>query len=565
MVGFAGGLGALMLQLSSVHAAAPVAIQLSRAVGGPVDEDLQDGIQNGGVSEQAVASYIQKDGKTYAVVVWMDSDVPENLGPQQGKCSSFELTASGPVLVADQVYLTENENSDRNFCRPALISTGEHLVLGYGYAPNGGNTRSYARLINEMCQSVSETVKISNNDNENIGAVHYAAVSPTRVVATYYSNNGQESRARFLDLTANEIIKNDNLNILNPANIGRAPIAVTGDRALSCTGIGNNRPPEQGVKCTYLDTVSGQIIWKNQTLVEADPGNEIRYNQVEVKTLSAGRFAIMAQLTDADGKDNDNKGKNTAQIWIVEPTDDTLGIRAHHEFMDAIYHTHATLITGMVGDTGETALGVYEAPPTPSGNAVVSFLKYDPASLSFHMDAYTDQWIVSPLAADSGLLSNLYGGNPTTQGRNFLHGVGDVPNPGFGKEGGFMPEAETLFVMPYTGRSVTASEPKLASWVTFLPGKTAVPVVPENPEPAQTDQFNPQGVKPGAPQGNGNVGAPAPGSGVTPPAEEETPAIKSESAGGCSVQEGAAGSSSGFVALGIALLGLAASRRRKES
>jgi len=565
MVGLAGGLGALLLGTPSAQAVAPVSIQLTRAYGGAVESPLEEGLENESPGHEMVHPvWVEKDGKIFVVIAYMSGDIPESMNaPSQMKCSSFELTESGPVLIADQVYLTENENVDRAGNYTKLLKVGSNIVFGYGYAPNNNQTRSYVRLINEQCQSVSDTLKISNNDDQNIGAVHLGLVSDNKFFATYYSNDGNESRGRFVTIENGALVKANNINLLNPTNIGRAPVATSGDRVLTCTGLGNQRPPEYGIGCTYLNSVSGEIVWKNELIVEADPENDIRYNQAQVVNIGPGRYAVMAQMTNAMGKDTNDKGLNIDQLWILEPTDQGPNVRAHTE-ANGIYSTHASLLTGMYGDLGEQAIGIFEAPPTPSGNAVVSFLKYDPASLSFKMDAYNDRWIVSPLHADSAMLSNLYGNNPQTQGRNYLWGIGDVPNPGFGKVGGFMPEAETLFVMPFAGKGADPSEPKLAAWVSFLPGKTSKPVVPENPEPTQKDAFNPQGVQPGTPQGTGNTGTPAPDFEPTPSAPiDEEPAVEAkEQAGGCSTN--GSSSSSGLAAFGLALLGLAAARRRKS-
>jgi hypothetical protein len=565
LVGLAGGLGALLLGMSTAGAVAPVTLQLAPGMGGPYNyEDPEEGIKNGGPGhEQAVVSAIEVDGKQFIVVAYISSNVPDNLAPYQAKCSSFELTENGPVMVADQVYLTENENTDRSGMKPALQWDGKNLLFGYGYAPNGGNTRTYVRLINERCQSISDTVKVSNNDNQNIGAPHISNIGQNKFFVSYYSNNGNEARGRFVTIENGAIVKANNINLLNPSNIGRTPVATSGDRVLACTPRGNNRPSEIGASCTYLNATTGEILWKNQTIAASDPENESYFTQVSLVNIGTGRFAMMTQESTGTGKNTNDKASNTSHIFIMEPTDDAPGVKAH-TMGDAIYATHAALVTGGYSETGETALGLFEAPPTPSGVAAVSFLKYDPQALSFKpLDMVNDQWIVSPLNADSGKLSNLYGQNPQTQGRNYLHGVGDIKNPGFGK--GFMKEAETLFAMAYTGKSPNPDEPKLAAFITLMPGKTATPVTPSNPEAPPPEQFNPNGVKPAEPGANGNVDQPAPG---TPNANEPDTdtQVAPQSAGACAFSaEPTTGGS--LAALGFAIMGLAASRRRnrKES
>ncbi len=560
LAGLAGGLGALLVQVSVASAAAPVTFKLQPGYGGPYDGP-DEPIENASpASEQSVATWIQKDGKTYVVVAWMSGDVPQNLAPNQIKCSSFMLDpVQGPVLVADQVYLTQNEGTDRPGNKPHIISDGTHIIFGYGYAPNNGNTRTYVRLINEMCQSASDTVKVSNNDNENIGAAFITPTSPNRFLVNYYSNNGNETRGRLVTIDGSTLVKGENRTVLNPTNIGRAPLAYSDGHALTCTGRGNNRPPEVDLACTYIHGDTGEIVWKNQTIVNADPANHVYYNQAYVVALGPGRFALLAQESTGAGKNSDGKGANRSHMWILEPTMQGPNVKAHT--MDfSIYGTHSSLLTGRYGQDGEQVLGVFEASPTGGGPAVVTFLRYDSASLSFKpVDTAMDQWIASAGKSDSGKLANIYGNNPGTQGRDFPWAIGDVPNPGYGVNGGWMNDAESLFVLPYSGHNDNPAEPKNAAYITFMPGKTKAPVAPTPPTEAPPKKGS--GVQPGQPQAQD----PQDGPSQAAPEEPITPLQSAESTGACAFGAGGLSrSAGGLAAAGLALLGLAAWRRRKE-
>jgi MYXO-CTERM domain-containing protein len=266
----------------------------------------------------------------------------------------------------------------------------------------------------------------------------------------------------------------------------------------------------------------------------------------------------MFQQSNGDGKNGDDKGLNTSIIQVLEISQSGPVVRSEIGGLTdpiSIHGTHSTLITGSIGETGERAFGIFESAPAMNGLGAVSFLRFDPATTAFKpLDKAMDRWVTSAYNTDGGFLSNIYGNNPGDQGRNFLHGIGDVKNPGFGKEGGFMKEAETLFILPYTGLpDDTKSEPKLAAFVTFMPGKVSAPTPPSSPKPYTKDDYNPNGAKPG---NNGRVGANG---------EMLDPLVQPKS-GGCSVSaEGQSGSAGGLAVLGLALLGLAASRRRKES
>lgn len=553
--GIAGVLGALIMQVSAASAAAPITIKMAPGIGGEYDGPDQPIEDAGAGHEQSVVTTIQKNGKSYVVMVYMSSNVEDSLGPWQGKCTSYELDpVLGPVMAADQVLLTKNENTDRPFNRPALINDGTNILMGFGYAPNGGNTRTFVQLMDEKCNLLSDPLKVSNNDNENIGAAHLTSLGPGKFFVTYYSNNGNEARGRLVSVQGNTITKEDNRNLLNPCNVGRSPIASSNGYSLACTGLGNNRPPEIGMACTYLDP-TGNVVWKNQIVAEADPENNVYFNQSSVVTLGNGRFALMAQESNGNGKNSNDKGYNIDHVWILEPTADGPGVKAH-TMGNAIYSTHSTLLTGNYGENGENVLAIFEASPTNSGTAAISFLRYDPAALAFKpVDTQMDQWVASTRYADSGKLSNMYGANPNTQGRDFLHGIGGVKNPGYGVQGGWMSDVETFFVLPYNGKSDREDEPKNAAYVTFLPGKVDKAQAPESPK--EFTPQNPTGVKPGEPQ---TPTTQNPGT-----AAGENGALQQGSGGGCNFGAGNASTTGGLAMLGLGLLVAARRRNRKES
>src|SRR4051812_39969790 len=89
--------------------------------------------------------------------------------------------------------------------------------------------------------------------------------------------------------------------------------------------------------------------------------------------------------------------------------------------------------------------------------------------------------------ADSGYLSNLWGRNPRTQGRNFLRCIGDVANPNYGKSGAWMSHVKTFFVAPSNGSDPRSADGavKLGLNLTFASGEvdaaSAYPGTTANP------------------------------------------------------------------------------------
>ncbi|HZF49789.1 MAG TPA: hypothetical protein VE093_14115 [Polyangiaceae bacterium] len=527
-----GGLSA-MLQASTALAVGPGVIELAPGTGGPKTQD------GGAGNEQPTLVTVTHKGDRYVVVAYMSSNVGEGLDPWQCKCSSIRLPSVGaPQVMANQVYLTKNENTDRPCNHPFLSTDGERILFTYGYAENGGNTQTYVQTIDAMCNPVSAPVRISNNANANQGAPEAAFHGGGQYTVGYYESGAQTYIVGVKmegDGTLNKTF-NDQV-VINPSNIGRPAMATTGDRTLLCAAKGDQRPPEDGVACALINAIDGTVYWKNEVVAASEPGNNIYMNQPSLASLGDGRFVLHAIQSTGQGKNTNVKGGSKAHLYILEPTVDGPNVKAHTSGIGA-YQTHSAVFAGPYGAAGETFIGFYEAPITGSGIPLITFLKYDSGGQKFEdVDYKHYQWIVGPGNADSGYLPNLYGANPGTQGRDYMRGIAGVPNPGYGVEGGFMKEVKSFFVLPYAG--MKKGEEKNALFLSFVPGQTGAPVVPEPPDPP---------IIPDAPR-------PAP------------PALAPDSsAQGCACVVGAPSPQSSAVG-GVSALGLAlffAARRRKE-
>lgn len=566
-VGLLAGLGALLMQISSASATPPVTFMI--AAGGEYKGENEPGenTENEGAGiEQMDFATVIRDGRQYVVSVYMSSNVNQEDAPNQILCTSVELDPiTGPKVVADQVYLTDNQNTDRPGNHPALLADDTNILFSYGYAPNNVNTQTYVRGIDHMCASVTETKRVSNNNNNNQGAPALAkSQTPGRYSVGYYDNNDARTYVRDITIT-NGVIENVALNVVvNPSNIGRPTMASDGDRTLVCAAKGDQRPPEDGVACALLDNVNGTVIWKNEIVAESKPNEKIYMNQPSVVLMGPGRFAVQAVSSTGSGKNTDAKGSSGQLIYMLEPTEAGPNVRAIGSDY-GIHAVHGAIVAGAYSETGKTWVGVFEAPITGSALPVISFFDYDSTALKFNeIDTNKNQWVAGGTYADSGYLANIYGNNPGTQGREFMRAIGNVPNPGALVEGGWMNEVESFFVMGYGGLALP-TDTKNSGFLTFVPGKTKVPVTPENPATLSPEEV--QG--PSDP-----VTAPPPP--VTPPDQVAPPPpvaadpgagtiVQPAATGACSIStEGTSrGNMAGLVALGLALVGL--SRRRRAS
>ena len=149
-------------------------------------------------------------------------------------------------------------------------------------------------------------------------------------------------------------------------------------------------------------------------------------------------------------------------------------------------------------------------------------------------------------AIDTGWLSNLYGQNPNTQGRNYVKCIGNVNNPGYGVTGGYQPAVKTFVAVAAASRKYRPDgmmQDKLASDLVLVPAVIAPDAPPVGTDPAEEEDPDP---------------TPDP---EPEPEPDPTPTPDSSgSLGGCSVTSNSAGFG------GLALLGLAlvfVTRRRR--
>lgn len=469
-----GSVLAMALSLAApVAAEAPYNAVLSAGYGGPKTQDGGPG------NEQPSSIAIEKGDDVYLVTVFMNSDVEE--GYWQCKCSSMKLSATGePEVVADEVQLTNN-GGDRPCNHPMVATDGEYGVLTYGTDTNNANTQTYAGVIDEMCGWVAEPIKISNNNNNNEGAPDISYNGDGWFTAGYLSTGGNDrtyARGLRLNKEGGEVsLSKEYLeNVVSPANIGRpAIVAASANRSLLCAAKGDQRPPEDGVECAWLNSMTGEVYWR-EYIAESDPGNKVYMNQPSVASLDFGQFAVQVVESTGEGKNKNNKGSSSQHLFVIEPTDSGMQIKAH---LDDIgdYQTHPAICSGRYGDQGARATAVFDASITGIGQPGLQIVHYD-ASIKELDYSFNEQWVVAPWG-DSGHLANKYGANPNTQGRDFLRCIGDVKNPGFGVADGFKPNVKTFFAAPIAGRM--PGEEKNALIMSLIPGEVETPVAPEPP------------------------------------------------------------------------------------
>ncbi len=544
------GLGLAVLGVSNAGAV-PVATQLlaNGQDSGPQEE------YGGPGNEQSTVDWVEVDGKTYVVSIYMSSKVSEEDGPWQCKCSSMVLTPDGsPEVVADQIQLTNNDG-DRPCNHPMAASDGERIFWTYGSDDNSANTRTYVTAVDHMCNTVMDPQRISLDNNNNEGAPTAAAAAPGKLVAGYLST-GENDRSiavglNVIDLGGGQVDVEQTFHttVVTPSNIGRPTIVKQNDNySLFCAAKGNNRPPEDGVECAQLDSTTGDIMYK-QIIAASQPGEKIYMNQPTIVALDNGYFGLHVLESSGEGKTNNKKGSNIAHDYVITPGSENFTINAH-EVALGNYPTHSTICSGAYGVEGKRHFGSFGSAITGNSAPLVQFFGYDNA---IKADPAHNTWVAG-WYADSGKLANLYGANPNTQGRDFLRCIGDVPNPGFGQPNGFLPSVKTFFVVPHAGR--IPGEEKNSQWLSLIPGQTSTPVDVDPPADVKDIGLGPQGEEPT------ESDPPGPGSEPSDPSGKDEPSVlQPTGSSGCQTGTGDSGNGLALAALGLGLAMV--SRRRK--
>ncbi len=542
--------------------------------GGKVDGELEKALKDAGPgSEQATVTWVKKGEDVFVTTVWMSSDVEEKYRPWQLKCSTVKLSPNAkPELVVDQLLMTKlgdpNNNDEQPACHPFIARyDDDHIIYSYGSNDSPQNqTQTYVGIIDHMCNEVTAPIRVSNNANNNQGAPELAVHGDGWITAGYYDNNDQRTYARGLKMEMKDgkpvLTKMWNKTIVAPSNIGRpAIVPLSPTRAFLCAAKGTQRPPEMGVECALIDSMTGDILFKSY-IAESKPSNDPKiakyYNQPSVALLANNKVAIQLVESNGAGKNGNDKGSSLSHLFVVDVSDDGMEIKASKQNVGP-YQTHPGMCAAgfgatKAGDTGERYVAVFQAPITGAGQPSLQYVSYDPVGKSIGIDTKAHNFVAG-WYGDAGYLANIYGHNPNTQGRDFLRCVGDVPNPGYGVEGGYKANVKTFTAAPHAGRET--GEPKNAMWLGLVPGVSLDPVQPGPPEWAGNPDSTGSGESSSTSAGAGGSDSSTSGAG----AADSGNGINSDS--GCAYASGSKDDTT-FPFFALALAGLFLGRRRRK-
>jgi len=615
LIGLLAGLG--IVTLGGVAQAATV--QLNTGV--LLVKQSSDGKVNRGSGGGILMPRLEQISGDRLLAIWMDSAPDVTLGPQdqgdnngywEGKTAIIQLNKEAAPQIS-AVQQISQFGGDRPFNHPRLAAVrdasgnpGDYVVVSFaatiedpnitneyvmildstgkpvnlstsstGIDDNGNQRSGQVRDFNG--QLVPTVLDVGQRDGDNHGAseMHFVGSDSTgdHFVGGYLHNNN-DSYAFGVTITkdssGNSVAHEDWQTLfVRPANIGRPTIAVTGaNQVTACAAKGNNRPPEIGVVCTVLDTTDGHII--NKALVApSQPDQKVYMNQPTIASLGNGLCALGVINSDGQGRNRNGhfQGTNVSMAYTIDCS--TLQIK-NTQTAVAPFQRHATLTDTLFGNQGQTFVGALGCSSTGAGGAGLQLIGVDQNGM-MTVDKVNNLMPVM-WSCDTAWLSYKGLRNPRNQGRDFIHTLGSVPNPGFQDPKGWMPEV-SHFAISLVPAPVNANSqyPRNSVYASFIPIAWDKSVQVSMGAAVDVSQI-PAGPSPTAPNGaptigggtagggGGTSGSPSAGSGI-----RHHGFLGMTDGGGCSI--GAVGADPAEGLEGLALVGLglaiAASRRRR--
>jgi len=361
--------------------------------------------------------------------------------------------------------------------------------------------------------------------------------------------------------------------IVSPANIGRGTCAQTGTTsATCCSAKGNNRPPEIGIECVALDTTTGIV--SNKSIVAAsNPDQKVYMNQPSLTFLGNGTCALGFQMSDGTGRNNNGHflSANTSEAYTIDCTALTI---KNTQSAVAPFQRHATMSSSTFGNQGQKFIASMGCSSTGAGGAGIQLIGVDSNGM-MSVDKENNMLPVM-WQCDTAWLSYKGLRNPNNQGRDFLHTLGDVPNPGYGDPKGWMPEVSS-FAVALVPAVHDASATRNSLYMSVIPiawdksvqvsmgAAVDVSQIPSGPSPV-VDGTGAPVVGNGDPNVNGNQPGSGSGTGTSGGnTVHHSGFLGMSDSGGCSVSAVGSGNEDGLEGLALVGLGLAfaASRRRR--
>ena len=242
---------------------------------------------------------------------------------------------------------------------------------------------------------------------------------------------------------------------------------------------GDTQPPQNGISATIFQGDTLALV-SSTTIAATRTTNEGTYYSTMSHGAQLAPDTFLVTYQQRNGRNRrEGKGGTTFMMgvlhadpvggtrWVVEPKAGLI------EGFSATHHGACTVHYGDVS-APKTGAFLISASPNGAASATGAFVGYDGSALEIGSTVNLTTNI------DSGLLSNYYGQNPGTQGKNSLY-CATIENPSYGVKGGYRPNVKEFVIVPATSRIKDTNgvlAEKLALDVVLVPALTDAAIAP---------------------------------------------------------------------------------------
>lgn len=407
-----------------------------------------------------------------------------NLPPHrmQMLCGSVKVDPmTGPKVAALKYVTNLDGDRYRNGMHPRVtpIFGGKVVAVSYNYAPEN-HAQSYTQVFGPGCEPLSEPVRImaKNNDNCSENKKEGVVVTQTDTYARVFQmdgcngNGSDDAWVSMVKITNNggryTVAKEFDLVVENDEERSRGTVMLTPDpnTAMACWTAGNTQPPNKGVRCGAIDISEGtptggnraRLLWRKYIEQRTDNTYRTEVRTVPMLDSTTGKPTgkFIALYEESNRRRRNGKGSQTLMGAVLEATPTGLtqvttklqGSMA----LPGADATHGEHCGTLWGDDGVGVHKQFVMSGSYNGDAGALSTAYVIGHDTAKNTLVTERKIGLRTAIDHSWLANIYGQNPNTQGRNYMHCIGNVTNPGYGVTGGYMSDVKSFVAIPATSR-----------------------------------------------------------------------------------------------------------------
>lgn len=499
----------------------------------------------------------------------------------QLSCTAINLKAAGPEVVVSKYMTRNNGNQYRQAHASTTLSVGDVAIVNYNNRPNNpNNTQRYAMVVGPDCTEVmpQTLIQAKNNDDVCANAENYSqfiaqqTANSIEVVGACGGNGNGADDGWLMSHTYTKqadgsytVQENWDVSIENNEERTRMTGfagAEGSNMAYFCGSAGNSQPSDKGVRCYGINTdpngeqgnnAQSRLVWRQYIA-----RREGRVYQTQPKLAPDPLTPNEATVTWTTIVKRNRRGKgqgtlNLARLKFSPTGVDMLQTPINNQIFPGGDSTHRAMMSVPWGEAGaeQNAIMIISSATTGSPTTIskAQVLTYNSTDAQFLRGKIQSLGV----AVDNQWISNIYGNNPNTQGRNHLQAT-LVENPFYGVAGSFQSDVKTFAAMAMTPRNLDENKPngredKLALELVMVPTVLGTgvkdPTEADGPVALDPGNNNPD-TDPGTNPGNSSSGNGSSGT----------------SLGGCSIGSSSTGFGGSLALLGLALFGAVRRRRR---